>query len=148
MARVLAALGDRAALLALFSELTRMPFPGGHQTVEWAAALEDAGQTALARELLDGARTQLRRQGRQQPELTRAWISFLTRHQDFAAAEVALLRDSYLVIEDAARLVVGLYRAWGRLDALDAELRKFYFPAGVVQEARFLASGGAPSPGK
>ncbi len=143
MARVAAALDDRDALMDVFSELTRMPFPGGSQTVQWAKALEDADHPELARELLEGALAQLRRQGRQQPEILKEWISFLTRHKDFAAAELALVRESYLVINDAAQHVFELYRDWGKLDTFTAELRKFYFPAGVVHEARFLASGGA-----
>ena len=71
----------------------------------------------------------------------KAWISFLTRHKDFAAAELALVHESYLVINDAAQLAFELYRDWGKLDAFSSELRKFYFPSGVEKEARFLAIG-------
>ncbi|MBX7208353.1 MAG: hypothetical protein K1X78_08595 [Verrucomicrobiaceae bacterium] len=140
-ARVLAALDDRNAMAELFTSVSRMPFPGGQtQTIEWAQAFEEAARPELARELFENALTTLRQRQSQQPELLKAWVEFLIRRQDFEAAEAALVKDSWLVIHDAAPLVFTLYRDWGMLASLDAELPKFYLPGGVAREVRFLAA--------
>lgn len=125
----------------LFTSVSRMPFPGGQtQTIEWAQAFEEAARPELARELFENALTTLRQRQSQQPELLKAWVEFLIRRQDFEAAEAALVKDSWLVIHDAAPLVFTLYRDWGMLASLDAELPKFYLPGGVAREVRFLAA--------
>lgn len=149
-ARVISALDDRHAMMELFSDVSRMPFPGGQtQTVEWALAFEDAGRPELARELFENALNALRQRQTQQPDLLKAWIEFLIRHRDHEAAEAALVKESWVVVGDAAKLVFALYRDWDKLDALDAELPKFYLPGGVDKEVRFLAkqhlAGKAPA---
>ena len=150
MARVIASLDDRAAMMDLFSDVTRMPFPGGAQTADWAHAFEDAGRPELAREIFENALTALHKRDSQQPELMKAWIEFLTRRHDFAAAEVALMKHAWLIVADAAPLVFALYRDWDKLDSLDAELPKLYLPSGVEKEVRFLAeqhrAGRVPGP--
>lgn len=140
MAQVAAALGDPALMRELFTEVMRMPEPGGGRVREWVLAFEQAGQPALARELLQGAIACVDAKQRAKPDLTRAGVEFYTRQGDFTAAEALLLRDYYLYGMDAARLVVELYRAWGKLDRLDAELPKFFLPSGVEREVRHLAS--------
>lgn len=140
MARVLAALDDRDSMMELFANISRMPFPGGQtQTVEWALAFEDAGRPELARELFENALTTLRQRQGQQPDMLKAWIEFLIRHRDFEAAETALVKESYLVVNDTAKLVFNLYRDWDKLAALDVELPKYFLPGGVEKEIRFLA---------
>jgi tetratricopeptide (TPR) repeat protein len=139
MAQVAAAMEDRHAMMELFSDVVRMPFPGGNQTVEWAKAFEDAGELGLARELFECAMKSLHQRQIQQPEVLKAWIEFSIRHHQFEAAESALVADSYLIISDAARLAFELYRDWDKLSLLDSELPKFYFPGGVEKEIRFLA---------
>lgn len=139
MARVLAALEDGDAMMELFADVSRMPFPGGQtQTAEWAQAFDEAGHPELARELFESALATLRQRQSQQPELTKAWIEFLIAHHDFGKAEAVLLKDSWLVINDAARLLFSLYRDWDKLAAFDAELPKFFLPSGVEKELRFL----------
>lgn len=140
MASVAAALEDRHSLAEIFADVIRMPFPGGNQTVEWAQAFEEAGQPGLCREILETALNVLRQRQQQQPDILKAWIGFLIRQRDFEAAESALVRESYLFINDAARLVFSLYRDWDRLARLDQELPKFFLPSGVEKEVRFLAA--------
>ena len=148
-ARVIGALDDRNAMLELFSDVVRMPFPGGTQTVEWAVAFEDAGRPDLAREIFGTALTALRQRQSQQPELLKAWVQFLIRRHDFETAESTLVKDSWLVNGDAAQLIFKLYRDWDKLAALDTELPKFFLPGGVEKEIRFLAgqnlAGKAPA---
>lgn len=139
MAQAAAAMEDRHAMMEIFSDVVRMPFPGGNQTVEWARAFEEAGEPELARELFEGAAKALRQRQIQQPEVLKAWIEFSIRHHQFEAAESALVADSYLIISDAARLTFELYRDWDKLFLLDSELPKFHFPSGVVKEILFLA---------
>jgi hypothetical protein len=126
-------------MLELFSDVVRMPFPGGVQTVDWAVAFEEAGRPDLAREIFDNALTALRKRQSQQPELLKASIQFLIRHRDFETAESTLVKDSWIVNGDAAQLIFTLYRDWDRLEALDSELPKFFLPGGVEKEIRFLA---------
>lgn len=151
MAKVAAALGDRHSLSEIFADVIRMPFPGGGQTAEWAQAFEDAGEHGLSREIFETALEVLRQKQQQQPELLKAWIEFLIRQRDFEAAESVLLRESYLFVNAAARLVFTLYRDWDRLARLDQELPKFYLPGGVEKEVWFLArqhqAGTAPAAG-
>lgn len=139
-AKVIGALDDSAAMMELFSDVVRMPFPGGTQTVEWAQAFEDAGRPELAHEIFENALTSLKQRESQQPELLKAWIEFLTRHKAFESAEAALVKHSWLVITDAAQLVFALYRDWNKLDELNHELPKFFLPGGVEKEVRFLVS--------
>ena len=139
MARIAAALGDHHAMMELFADVVRMPFPGGNQTVEWARAFEDAGEHGLARELFAAALESLRQRQIQQPAVLKAWIEFLVRHHEFEAAESALIAESYVIIGEAARLAFELYRDWDKLGALNTELPKFHFPAGVEKEIRFLS---------
>ena len=148
-ARVISALDDRNAMMELFSDVVRMPFPGGTQTVEWAVAFEDAGRPDLAHEIFDTALTALRQRQSQQPELLKAWVQFLIRRHDFETAESTLVKNSWLVNGDAAQLIFTLYRDWDKLAALDSELPKFFLPDGVEKEIRFLAgqnlAGKAPA---
>ena len=81
----------------------------------------------------------LRQKQSLQPDLLKAWIEFLIRHRDFETAEAALVKESWIVVSDAAQLVFTLYRDWDRLAVLDAELPKLYLPGGVEKELRFLA---------
>ena len=138
-ARVISALEDRNAMMELFSDVVRMPFPGGTQTVEWAVAFEEAGRPDLTREFFDNALAALRQRQSLQPELLKAWIQFLIRQRDFEAAESTLVKDSWLVTGDSALLIFTLYRDWDKLAVLDSELPKFYLPSGVEKEVLFLA---------
>lgn len=144
--RVAHAMRDEAAVSELFSQRLRLAFPGGLQTadwafgcVDWALALEETGHAGLARELFEAALQRLEGAATLQPELFAAHARFLIRQRDFEAAEAFLMRMSWALPEEAAKLVFELYQSWGRLDGIAAELPKFHLPGAVRQEILFLA---------
>lgn len=138
-ARVAGALKDEARLRELYAEVVRMPFPGGAQTREWAAAFEAAGHADWAGELYDLAETHMVKTSKPNAELTKAHIEFLTAHEHFEAAEQLLMRHNGSMTADAPRLIVDLYRAWHRLAEIDQELPKFFLTEGVTHEVKWLA---------
>ena len=135
--RVAHALNDDAAVNELFSETLRLTFPGGAQTIEWARAFEDTGHAGLAQELLDAALQRLEDTAALQPELFAAKARFLTRQQDFEAAEAFLMRMSWAMPSESAKLIFELYQSWGKLGSVETELPKFHLPGGVKQEILF-----------
>lgn len=137
--RVAHALHDETAVRELFSETLRLAFPGGAQTVEWARAFEDAGHADLARELLETAVRHLDATAALQPELYAAHARFLIRQRDFEAAEMFLMRMSWAMPADSAKVIFELHQNWGRLPGIEAELPKFQLPGAVRKEILFLA---------
>ncbi len=137
--RVAHALNDEAAVQELFSETLRLTFPGGAQTIEWARALEETGHAGLAQELLAAALQRLEDTTALQPELFAAQARFLLRQQDFEAAEAFLMRKSWTMPTESAKLIFELYQSWGRLSGIETELPKFHLPGGVKQEVLFLS---------
>jgi len=148
MLRVANALGDRVIVQEIFSEVVRMPFPGGTQTVAWATALEESDQPELARELYLAALDRLEDTHGMQPDLSSAWARHLIRRQEFAAAESYLMKNLWMSPNDSAALLHELYLGWGRLADMQSELHKFHLPGGIEKEALFLAakSLGLPLP--
>jgi hypothetical protein len=148
MVRVANALGDRVIVQEIFSEVVRMPFPGGIQTVAWASALEASDQPELARELYLAALARLEATHGMQPELSAAWTRYLIRRQEFATAESYLLKNLWMSPHESAALLHELYLGWGRLADMKSELHKFHLPSGIEKEALFLAnqSLGLPLP--
>jgi hypothetical protein len=140
MARVAAEMGDEALVRDVFADVMRMPFPGGGQTLEWARAFENGGHTALAGELLSGALAVSEARQLPQPELWKAMARFHIKQGDFASAESLMLRQHSLFGMDAARLIVDLYVAWGKLDRIEAEMPKYFLPGGVEKEAAHLVA--------
>ncbi len=138
--RVVRAMGDEIRVREIFSEVIRMPFPGGSRTVEWAKAFEDGGQPGLARELYAAALKRLENTNAAQGELWSEWVRFLIRSQDYATAETVLMKENWEMGMEAAKVIFELYRAWDRLPSIEMELTKFHLPGGVAQEARFLAA--------
>jgi len=136
--RVGNALHDEATVQELFSETLRLTFPGGAQTIEWARAFEDTGHAGLAHELLEAALQRLEDTAALQPELFAAHARFLIRQQDFEAAEVFLMRMSWTMPAESAKLIFELYQSWGKLGNIKSELPKFRLPGGVKQEILFL----------
>lgn len=137
--RVAHALNDEAAVRELFSETLRLPFPGGVQTIEWARALEDTGHAGLAHELYDAALQRLEGTAGVQPDLFAAHARFLLRQGDFDAAEAFLMRMSWAMGAESAKVIFELYQSWGRLAGIEAELPKFRLPGAVRKEVLFLA---------
>lgn len=148
MVRVAHAQGERHRVQELFAEVIRMPFPGGQQPVEWAHAFEQAEQPKLARELYLAALDKLDATNGLQPELWAAWTRFLIQQQEFEAAEAFLMKKNWAMVAESAKLIFELYRAWGRLDTITAELTKFHLPGGIAQEVLFLTrqAAGLPPP--
>jgi tetratricopeptide (TPR) repeat protein len=148
MLRVAHALGDRTIVQEIFAEVVRMPFPGGVQTVAWAQALEESGETALARELYLSALDRLDATNGMQPDLSAAWTRYLIQQREFEAAESYLMHALWTQPNEAPKVLFDLYAAWGRLPDLRAELRKFHLPGGIEKEVLFLAAQalGIPSP--
>lgn len=148
MLRVANALGDRVIVQEIFSEVVRMPFPGGTQTVAWATALEESDQPELARELYLAALDRLEDTHGMQPELSSAWARHLIRRQEFAAAESYLMKNLWMSPNESAALLHELYFGWHRLADMKSELHKFHLPGGIEKEALFLAtkSLGLPLP--
>jgi Tfp pilus assembly protein PilF len=140
-AEIAGALKDEDRLRELYAEVVRMPFPGGTATREWATAFEGAGHADWARELFELANEQLLKTNKPNPALTQSQIEFLIKQRDFEAAESSLMHHYTTFMPDAARLIVKLYRDWGRLDQLDRELPKFFLPEGVAKEITFLSKG-------
>ena len=137
--RVAASMKDESRLRELFSDVVRMPFPGGLKTVDWAAAFEEAGHGEWAAELYELAMEQMERTQKPLTDIIQAHVEFLVRRHDFEGAEQLLMKHYHGFIPQAAGLVLDLYRAWGRLSQLDLELPKFYLPSGVEREVRFQA---------
>ena len=140
MVRIAHALGDNAGVRELFAEVVRKSQPGGNQPVEWAQAFADIGERGLARELFEAALN--RNDGGQtlHTGLCTAWIHFLIEENAFEAAEVFLLRHHWALPGETAPLLVDLYRAWGKLDQITREVRKYHLPGGIEKEVLFLAS--------
>lgn len=137
--RVAHALNDEAAVRELFSETLRLSFPGGAQTIEWARALEDTGHAGLAQELFSAALQRLEGIASAQPDLFAANARFLMRQGEFDAAEAFLMRLSWAMPAESAKLIFELYQSWGRLSGLESELPKFRLPGAVGKEVLFLA---------
>uniref|UniRef100_UPI003784B42F tetratricopeptide repeat protein n=1 Tax=Prosthecobacter sp. TaxID=1965333 RepID=UPI003784B42F len=136
--RVAHALNDEAAVSELFTETLRLAFPGGAQTTEWARALEDTGHAGLARELFDAALKRLEGTTTLQPELYAAYARFLIRQREFEAAEAFLMRMSWVMPAESAKLVFELHQSWGRLAGIEQEVAKFRLPGAVRKEVLFL----------
>jgi predicted Zn-dependent protease len=143
--RVAHALNDEAAVSELFTETLRLSFPGGAQTIEWARALEETGHAGLARELLDAALKRLEGTTSLQAELYAAYARFLIRQREFEAAEAFLLRMSWAMPAESAKLVFELYQSWGKLAHIEQELTKFRLPGAVRKEVLFLTRQTLPT---
>jgi hypothetical protein len=139
MVRLAHALGDSTGVRELFAEVVRKGQPGGSQPVEWAQAFAAIGERGLARELFEAALE--RNDGSQtlHAGLCTAWVRFLIEEGAFEAAEDFLRRHNWALPGESAELLVDLYRAWGKLDNLAAELPKHHLPGGVEKEVLFLA---------
>jgi tetratricopeptide (TPR) repeat protein len=148
MVRVAHAMNDRVVIHELFSEVARMPFPGGNHPVEWINAFEDAGEDGMVQELYQAALDRLDGTQSSHPELYAAWTRYLIRQKRFEAAETFLMRQSWAIVGDSAKLLFELYQAWGKLESLQTELPKFHLPGGVKKEVLFLTSQsmGLPPP--
>jgi len=136
--RVAHALHDETAVKELFGETLRLTFPGGAQTIQWVQAFEDTGHAGLAHELLGAALQRLEDTAALQPELFAAQARFLIRQKEFEAAEIFLMRMSWTMPAESAKLIFELYQSWGRLTNIETELPKFRLPGGVKQEILFL----------
>ena len=140
MVRIAHALGDHATVRELFAEVVRKSQPGGSQPVEWAQAFAAIGERGLARELYLAALE--RNEGNQtlHAGLCTAWVRFLIEDNAFEVAEDFLRRHNWALPGETAALLAELYRAWGRLEAIAAELPKHHLPDGVEKEVLFLAT--------
>ena len=134
-----AAMKDDSRLRELYAEVVRMPFPGGTLTKEWADAFTQADRADWARELYDLAAAQMGNTSRPNADLTRVQIEFLIGQKAFEAAETLLLQNYGSFIPESAAMIVKLYREWGRLDQIEAEMPKYFLPEGVTLEVRFLS---------
>ncbi len=148
MLHVAHALGDRAIVQELFSEIIRLPKPASSSTVAWAQAFSDCGEHALAREVFQQAIDRLDATQATQPEICAAWVRHLIIQRQFEAAESYLMHHLWQLTDTAAALLFELYNAWGRLADIRAELRKFQLPGGIEKEVLFLAAKalGLPPP--
>lgn len=139
MVRVAHAMGDQSLVQEYFAEVIRRSVPGGIQPAEWAQAFEDIGQPGLARELYGAALQKLEGTQSVQPDLNAAWVRFLIRHQDWETAEVFLMKNQWVMVNDTANLLFELYQSWGKLKSIEAELPKFHLPDGLQKEVLFLS---------
>ncbi|MDZ4288517.1 MAG: hypothetical protein U0984_11195, partial [Prosthecobacter sp.] len=148
MVNVAHAMGDLVIVRELFSEIVRMPFPGGNRPVEWIEAFGKVGEDGLARELFQAALERLESTQALHPELYAAWARFMIQHGEYDAAETFLMRHNWAIVSESAKLIFELYQAWAKLGSLQTELPKFHLPGGVEKEALFLASQamGLPPP--
>ncbi len=148
MVRVAHAMGDTAVVQEFFAEVIRRNVPGGVQPIEWAQAFEDVGQPGLARELFQEALQKLEATQSMQLDLSTAWVRFLVRHQDYEMAELYLMKNSWVLVNESPALIFELYAAWQKLASITAELPKFHLPAGVEKEVLFLSrrAQGLPPP--
>lgn len=140
MLRVAHAMNNRDIVQELFAEVVRMPVPGGSQTVAWAQTLQECGGLNLARELYQTALDRLEATQGSQPDLTAAWAKFLIAQKEYEAAETCLLRDVWMLPNEAAEILFALYQSWGRLADIQQELRKFHLPGGIEKEVLYLAA--------
>ncbi len=140
MVRIAHALGDSAGVLELFAEVVRKSQPGGSQPVEWAQAFAAIGERGLARELFEAALDKNDGSQTLHAGLCTAWVRFLIEEGGFEAAEDFLRRHNWALPGETAELLVALYRAWGKLDSIAAELPKHHLPGGVEKEVLFLAA--------
>jgi hypothetical protein len=107
--------------------------------------LEETGHAGLARELLDAALKRLEGTTSLQPELYAAYARFLIRQREFEAAEAFLLRMSWAMPAESAKLVFELYQSWGKLAHIEQELTKFRLPGAVRKEVLFLTRQTLPT---
>ncbi len=138
MLRVAHALEDRALISELFSEVIRMPFPGGNQPVTWAQTFVEIGETGLARELFEAGLEKLEATQSSQPELSAAWVRFLIQQGQLEAAETYLLKNGWSLVQENAKLIFELYQAWGKLPTIELELPKHHLAGGIEKEVLFL----------
>ncbi|MDP1587818.1 MAG: hypothetical protein Q8M07_08760, partial [Prosthecobacter sp.] len=81
-----------------------------------------------------------------QPELYAAHARFLIRQREFEAAEAFLMRMSWVMPAESAKLVFELHQSWGRLASIEQELAKFRLPGAVRKEVLFLTRQAVSSP--
>lgn len=150
MLKVAHALDDRAMVQDLFSEVVRMPFPGGTQTVAWAEAFAQCGEETMAREVFQVALEHLESTQTTNAEISVAWVRYLLQQRQFDEAESYLMHHLWHLTDTAAELIFELYAAWGRLADIRAELRKFHLPGGIEKEVLFRSAKalGLPPPVK
>ncbi len=142
---VLAGLGDRHGLQDLFAKVTRLSFPGGGDTAEFAEAFAAAGQANWAEELFALALSRMRDTATANPNLVEAYARYLLDQRRYEQAENLLMSWRDGLTSEMAELLVDLYRGWNKLDRLPRELAKFHLPDSVLTEALFLAN---PPPAK
>ncbi len=139
MLRTAAAMNDESRVRQVYADLVRMPLPRAPEIKRWCDALESAGHVGLAREYYALAAKRLTEAQAVSTELTLARIDFHLRQHEYEVAETLLQQNYGSFIPKAAEQIVALYRAWGKLGQLDAELPKYWLPKGVEHEVRFLA---------
>ncbi len=139
MVPILTALNDTTALEELFTNLVRMNFPGGGDTVIFAEAFSQSNRNDLAEELYSLALTQVRATAVTHPTLVQNYVRFLIRLHRFEEAETLLVHEHIGLSEELPKLLTELYRGWNKLDRLETELEKFHLPDGVLIETLFLA---------
>lgn len=136
------ALGEDAALSALFQELLRHDYRGNvpvklrHEIPEAFAA---AGQAVRAARLYRHYYSQIPVLGREHREFVAQYVQFLVKNGDYIEAENVLRRVFRKSLDTDPGLIVTLYANWGRLDSLTAELRKFELSSGLLKKVEFLA---------
>ncbi len=140
MVRVLAAMQDRHGMNEMFAKLVRLSFPGGAQAVEMCEAFAAAGRNDLADELYALALQQVQGTATNYPKLIESYARYLITQHRFEQAETLLVKENAGLTTGLAKMVLDLYRGWGRLGALEKELEKFHLPIGVLSEARYLAA--------
>ena len=152
MVEVLAAQKDRHGIDEIFARVTRMSFPGGGDSQDFAETLAKAGYPGLAEELYQMCLERLRAVALNQPGLAESYSQFLIQQHRYEDAENLLMREHQGMTEGLPELILELYRGWNKLDRLPQELAKFHLPDGIVTEILFLRqdspppTGTAPSP--
>ena len=140
MVKVLAALKDRYRMDELFSRKIRQNFPGGGEVVGLAEAFAKAGRIDLADELYAKRLDHLHATNGAFPQFIESYARLLIGQRRFEQAETLLLKENDGMTAGLPKLLVDLYRGWGRLERMGQELTKFQLPIGVEAEAKFLAS--------
>ena len=138
------ALGEEATLRELFSEVVHQNPPGGERLQEWVTAFEEAGQAAWARELLEAALRQAQQESGPTAEVAVAWTRFLIRQGAFAEAEGFVLAHDYLLTRELPELLTDLFTAWGRLEELPGQVRRYRLAGGIEKEVLWRAGALKP----
>ncbi len=143
--RVHAARGDDAALANLYQEVLGDRFAPAELYPKIPAAFAEAGDTRRALQVYAHYYKNIVRPGKNDLEFVAAYVRTLIEEDRFPEAEAILRKMFSKNIDFEEGFLVQLYRAWGKSETLQMELKKFHLSSGALKRVAVLAKRGEVS---